>query len=246
MQQTRIFACLDEGIRVDLAQTIADVRLKAGEWAIREGEPGCFLVILEGSLRLFLDAHGKPTEFSILDPHIGGFMGEVPLMLGIPFFASVFAQTDCRIARLDKQQFHRLIRSSEEARDMVLKQLSERLSLVQERTLALETSRVFIYGRRRDTDCHELRVFLSDNRIPYEWIDRDRHPERVPAGASDDPDCPAVSVDGKLFAQPPTAREVAEALQLQTEPSRDEYDVLIVGGGPARYGRWGVRNLRRP
>jgi thioredoxin reductase (NADPH) len=33
--------------------------------------------------------------------------------------------------------------------------------------------------------------------------------------------------------KPPTTREVAEALQLQTTPSRDSYDVLIVGAGPA-------------
>jgi hypothetical protein len=65
------------------------------------------------------------------------------------------------------------------------------------------------------------------------WVDRDSYPEQVPAGVSDDPDCPAVSVDGQLFVAPPTTREVAEALPLQTKPNRDSYDVLIVGAGPA-------------
>ena len=45
--------------------------------------------------------------------------------------------------------------------------------------------------------------------------------------------CPGVSVDGQLFSEPPTTREIAEALQLQTRPNRDSYDVVIVGAGPA-------------
>jgi thioredoxin reductase (NADPH) len=233
LQKANIFACLDEAERARLAKTVADVRLKPGEWFVREGEPACFFVVFEGRLRLVVDVHGKPTEFSAFDSNEGDFAGEVPLLLGTPFFASIRAETQCRIARLDKQQFHHLIRDSEEARELILRQMSKRLLMVQERTLSLEASRVFIFGRNKDADCHEIRAFLSANRIPFEWVDRDLYAERVPAGASDDPDCPAVSVDGKLFPEPPTTRDVAEALQLQTVPKRDKYDVLIVGGGPA-------------
>jgi thioredoxin reductase (NADPH) len=111
--------------------------------------------------------------------------------------------------------------------------LGERLLLIQQRSLSLPTSRVLIFGRNKDADCHNIRAFLSANRIPCEWVDRDGYPERVPAGVSDDPDCPAVSVDGQLFIEPPTTREVAEALQLQTKPNHDSYDVVIVGAGPA-------------
>jgi thioredoxin reductase (NADPH) len=233
LRQAKIFACLDEAECARLAQTVADVRLKPGEWLIREGEPAIFFVIIQGRLRVVLDVHGKPTEFVAFDSNEGDFLGEVPLLLGTPFFASLRALTACRIARMDKQQFFHLIRDSEEARDMVLRQMGKRLLMVQERTLSLEASRVFIFGRNKDSDCHQIRAFLSANRIPYEWVDRDLYQERVPLGVSDDPNCPIVSVDGKLFIEPPTTREVAEALQLQTTPSRDSYDVLIVGAGPA-------------
>jgi thioredoxin reductase (NADPH) len=233
LRQTRIFACLDEAERDRLAQTVADVRLKAGEWLVRDGEPGSFFVLLEGHLRLVLDVHGREKEFTNFDSLEGEFVGEVTLLLGIPFFASIRTLTPCRIARLDKQQFHHLIRTSEEAREMIMRQASKRLLLVQERTLSLETSRVFIFGRNRDTDCHNIRAFLSANRIPYEWIDRDRYPEQVPPGMIDDPACPAVTVDGKVFLEPPTIRQVAGALELQTNPSRESYDVLVVGAGPA-------------
>jgi thioredoxin reductase (NADPH) len=233
LRQAKIFACLDEVERARLARTVADVRLKPGEWFVREGEPACFFVVFEGRLRLVVDVHGKATEFAGFEANEGDFVGEVALLIGTSFFGSARAMSSCRIARLDRQQFFHLIRDSDEARAMVLQAFGERLLRIQERTLSLQASRVFIFGQNKDADCQEIRAFLSANRIPFEWVDRNLKPDRVPAGASDDPDCPAVSVDGKLFKEPPTTRQVADALQLQTVPRRDRYDVLIVGGGPA-------------
>jgi thioredoxin reductase (NADPH) len=232
LRQAEIFACLGEAERARLAQTIADVRLKPGEWLFREGAPAWFYVLLEGRLRIVLDVHGKQTEFPQYEFKQGDFLCEVPLLMGTSTFGSARAQTSCRLARLDKQQFHHLIRESKEARTLILQTLGERLLLIQQRSLSLPTSRVLIFGRNRDADCHNIRTFLSANRIPYEWVDRDAYPERAPTGVSDDPDCPPVSVDGQLFTEP-TTREVAEALQLQTKPNRDSYDVVIVGAGPA-------------
>jgi thioredoxin reductase (NADPH) len=233
LRQAKIFACLDEVECIQLAQIAADVRLEAGEWLFREGETPWFYVIFEGRLRIVKDVLGRQTEFEEYEFKAGDFLGEVPLLLGAPAFASVRAQTSCRIARLDQQQFQHLIRNSKDASAIILQTLNDRLMLVQQRTISLPTSRVLIFGRDRDADCHEIGAFLSANRIPYEWVDRDREPDRVPAGASEDPECPAMIVDGRLFPEHPTTRAVAEALQLQTKPSRDSYDVVIVGAGPA-------------
>ncbi|MGD0988728.1 MAG: FAD-dependent oxidoreductase [Candidatus Sulfotelmatobacter sp.] len=233
LRRAEIFACLDEAECARLAHIIADVRLEPGEWIFREGSPAWFYVLMEGSPRIVLDVHGKQTEFPEYELKPGEFLGEVPLLLGTPTFGSLRAQTSCRLARLDKQQFHHLIRDSKEARTLILEKLGERLLLIQQRSLSLPTARVLIFGRNKDEDCHNIRAFLSANRVPYEWVDRDSYPERVPAGLSDDPDCPGVSVDGQLFSASPTTREIAEALQLQTTPNHDSYDVVIVGAGPA-------------
>ena len=66
------------------------------------------------------------------------------------------------------------------------------------------SSRVLILGTQYDSDCQDIRAFLSANRIPYEWVDREREPERVPAGVPPDSGCPAVAIDGQLFMHPPT------------------------------------------
>ncbi|HTZ46758.1 MAG TPA: cyclic nucleotide-binding domain-containing protein, partial [Verrucomicrobiae bacterium] len=160
LRQVKIFACLEETERARLARTIADVRLKPGEWFIREGEPACFFVVFEGQLRLVIDVDGKPTEFAGFEANGGDFLGEVALLVGTPFFGSARAMISCRIARLDKQQFFHLIRDSKQARAMILQSFGERILRIQERTLSLQASRVFIFGRNKDTDCHEIRAFL--------------------------------------------------------------------------------------
>jgi thioredoxin reductase (NADPH) len=233
LRKAKIFACLDEAECARMAQNAADVRLKAGEWLLRSGETPWFCVLYEGRLRIVSDIFGIQTEFPEYDFTEGDFLGEVPLLLRTPVFNSVRAQTPCRVARLDRQQFFQLIRDSKEARATILEVLGERLLRIQERSLSLMTSRVLIFGRNKDSDCRDVTAFLSANRIAYEWVDRESNPERVPPGVSDDPDCPAVSVDGRLFSAPPTTREIAEALQLQTKPNHDSYDVVIVGAGPA-------------
>jgi thioredoxin reductase (NADPH) len=148
LRKAKIFACLDEAECARLTQTVADVRLKPGEWLFREGAPPSFYVLMEGRLRIALDVHGKQTEFVDQEFKQGDFLGEVPLLLGTPTFGSLRAQTSCRVARLDKQQFHRLIRDSKEARAIILETLGERLLLIQQRSLSLPTSRVLIFGHK--------------------------------------------------------------------------------------------------
>ena len=46
-------------------------------------------------------------------------------------------------------------------------------------------------------------------------------------------DGPAVVVDQHYCVETPTVRSVAEALGIRTQPRYEEYDVVVVGAGPA-------------
>jgi thioredoxin reductase (NADPH) len=90
-------------------------------------------------------------------------------------------------------------------------------------------------GHRWDGACAELRRFLARNQITYEWLTPDapelsvHWPETPPSEA----ECPAVRLaDGTRLSRPAT-RELARRLGLQTTPLLDEYDTMIIGGGPA-------------
>ena len=72
------------------------------------------------------------------------------------------------------------------------------------------------------------------NRIPYEWVDRDRSAQPALADSAGDLAGLSVVVDGSCsISHPATVRKLAAALGFQTAPRHQNYDVVIVGGGPA-------------
>ncbi len=233
LNRIKIFSCLEETERIWYAEKAADLRLCAGEWLIREGEPPWFFVLFEGRLRMAKDVLGRQEDLNQYEYQIGDFFGETPILLGTQALVSLRAETPCRVARFDRQQLQHLIRDSKEASAMILQTMNDRLMRVQKYAATVPSSRVLILGTQYDSDCQDIRAFLSANRIPYEWVDREHEPERVPAGMPADFGCPAVAIDGKLFLHTPSVREIADALQIQTHPKCDHYDVVIAGAGPA-------------
>jgi thioredoxin reductase (NADPH) len=176
---------------------------------------------------------GRPQDLLEYEYAIGDFFGETPILLGTQALVSLRAETPCRVARLERQEFQNLIRDSKEASAMILQTMNDRLMRVQKYATTVPSSRVLILGTKYDTDCRDIRAFLAANRIPFEFVDREEEPERVPPFMPKDWGCPAVAIDGKLFDHAPSVRELAEALQLQTKPNSDSYDLVIVGAGPA-------------
>ena len=229
----KIFDCLDDAQRRRYAAMAADIRLEEGEWGLREGETPYFFVLLEGSMSLHKEVLGKLKEYYEYKTR-GEFFGEVPILLGTSAFAGIKATSKTRLLRFDRQQLFQLIKESEPCSAIIIQTMTNRLSTVQQRIMELPSARVLVVGSQYDTDCRDIRTFLSMNRIPYEWIDREREPDRVPACMPANVNGPSVVVDHSYcVGQPPTVRKVAEALGYRTMPRVEEYDVVVVGAGPA-------------
>jgi thioredoxin reductase (NADPH) len=226
-----IFACLEESDLHRFAARAADVRLEAGEWLIREGEVAQFFVLLDGQMQLLKDVLGKPTELYVYKP--GEFFGEVPILLGAPALVSIQAKTNGRIARFDAQQLFDMIQTSAACSALILQTMTDRLMSVQKFVKEVPSSRVLLIGTQYDSDCRDIRTFLSANRILYEWVDAEQEPGRMPACMAGKYDGPSVVIDGHYCVQEPTVRSVAEALGIRTTPSHQDYDVVIAGAGPA-------------
>ena len=230
-----IFECLEPAERQRFAERAADVKLAAGEWLVREGETASFYILLEGYTHAVKEIMGKERYIGESKP--GSFFGEIPVMLLSPSFISVRAKTDARLARFTPQQLFEMVQSSEKCAATIMKAMMDRLGNVGQFAKDTPTSRVLIVGTQYDEDCREIRHFLSANRIPYEWIDQAKEPERVPTCMLDRAGgpilSPAVVVDRESCVGIPTVRNVANALGISTAPKQEEYDVVVVGAGPA-------------
>jgi thioredoxin reductase (NADPH) len=95
-----------------------------------------------------------------------------------------------------------------------------------------------VVGHRWSARSSEVREFLARNQVPYRWYASDE-PEGqrlLAAAGTDDSVLPlVVTPDGGSLIQPSDA-ELASRVGLATTPSRDFYDLVVIGGGPAGLG----------
>src|SRR5690242_14384471 len=98
------------------------------------------------------------------------------------------------------------------------------------------TPQLVLVGHRASAVGYSIRDFLSRNRVPYEWVevdDAERLRELLDPSdiiAERLPIC--VLPDGSRLA-PATVEGVASGLGMVAAPSLSEYDLTIVGAGPA-------------
>lgn len=95
-----------------------------------------------------------------------------------------------------------------------------------------------LFGTRWSPRAYELRMFLAQNHLPYQWVDveqsntadstaalqkSDGTPETLPL---------MIFPDGTKFSEP-TSSDIAKKIGLRTHTDVEFYDLAIVGGGPA-------------
>ncbi len=194
LKTTSLFASLAQEDLERLAQAAADVVLDADEWLVREGERLNFFVVLEGELQLSKEIMGRNLVLTQFGP--GDFFGEVSALFGVPSLSSLRASSRCRVAQFAVQYLQELVQGPTLCGATILKTLKERLVESGKHALELPSARVLVIGSQMETDLPEIRTFLRLNRIQYEWIDREKQPNRIPACVPSSHPGPSVVVDG--------------------------------------------------
>jgi thioredoxin reductase (NADPH) len=216
-----------------IARRAADIALQTNEWLIQEGELPAFFIVLSGRVTVYKSVAG--VERAITEWGPGDYGGEVPLLLGSPAIASVRAAEPSRVCRLEAVDFRELIVACHELNARLLQTMATRIEGLQQLVSEAPLATVTIIGHRYDLACHDLRDFLARNHVAFRWYDP-RDPEaRAGLAATPQPDeiYPVVIFPDGVRLVTPSFRDVAEHLGLQTAPSRSEYDVAIIGAGPA-------------
>jgi thioredoxin reductase (NADPH) len=98
------------------------------------------------------------------------------------------------------------------------------------------TPQVVLVGHRASSAGYSIRDFLSRNGVPYEWVDIDdsaRAATLLPAGETSLDQLPVCILPNGLRLAPATVEDVAAGLGMVSAPLLSEYDLAIVGAGPA-------------
>jgi thioredoxin reductase (NADPH) len=228
-----LFADLPTDALEHLARTSADLHLVAGEWAVPEGGERALYAVLSGRIEVVKTFDGVERRLGFRLP--GTIFGEVPLALGTPFPGGYRALEPTRVMRVEVQQYYALAAQSADVALKVAALARERIGGLQSIAAEPPAPRATLVGERFDGGCSELRRFLARNQISFRWLTPDAAElsSILPDGPRDAAELPLLRLaDGELLIRP-EVRDVARRLGLQTEPSADEYDVAIVGGGPA-------------
>jgi thioredoxin reductase (NADPH) len=95
-----------------------------------------------------------------------------------------------------------------------------------------------VVGHQWSARSSEVREFLARNQVPYRWYvsDEPEGQRLLDAAGADGRALPVViTPDGDPLIEP-TDAELASRVGLATTPSKDFYDLIVVGGGPAGLG----------
>jgi thioredoxin reductase (NADPH) len=95
-----------------------------------------------------------------------------------------------------------------------------------------------LFGTRWSPKAYELRMFLAQNHLPYQWVDVEQSNTTDASAALQKSDGTPETLplmifpDGTKFCEPTTA-DIAKKIGLRTHSDVEFYDLAIVGGGPA-------------
>jgi thioredoxin reductase (NADPH) len=231
-----VFADLEPAELERLARVVGDITLVAGEFAVHEGDGRALFGVLSGRLEVLRRVDG--VEGVIGERKPGDIFGEMAIAFGMLHPAGFRAVETTRVFRLELDDFQALAAVAPQVGERVGAAALNRLvgpKGLQARASAPAPFQAVVLGHRRDTSCTELRHFLDRNQIRFRWLQPDvpADAEQWPGALPSESDMPALRVvNGKTVLRP-QLRRVAELLDLPTEPAAADYDVVIVGAGPA-------------
>jgi thioredoxin reductase (NADPH) len=231
IQAIPLFSTLAASELARLAQTSADIHLDAGEWAVHEGGERALFAVLSGKIEVVKLIDGVERTLGWRLP--GAIFGEVPIALGTPFPGGYRAAEPARVMRVDPREYYAIAAASPEVSTKIGALARERIGGLQGIAAEPPKPRVSMIGHRWDTTCSDLRRFLARNQISFDWSTPDSHTLPTTWAGTVDSDLPVLRLADGTVVSRPTTRDLARLLGLETTARFDEYDTLIIGGGPA-------------
>ncbi|MEM8976316.1 MAG: FAD-dependent oxidoreductase [Pseudomonadota bacterium] len=202
---------------------------KAGDIVAEIGDPmDTFVYVLEGEIEVVNQYTGERLLESSLGPT--QFMGEIGFLNRGTHYLRMRAAKDTKVIEAPREEMLDLMTRVPELSDHVITVFSAR----RRKQFEASNGSVKVIGADRDPAVQKVEQFLSRNRIPFSSYDMDSSDNETLAACDISGHQPAVILGTDQKLEDPTPRKVAQFLNLDLDIcSKREFDLLIVGGGPA-------------
>lgn len=187
-----------------------------------------FFVVKKGRLEIVENSSGEPRTVTWHGP--GEFAGDIDLLTDRPAVVSAIARDGCEAYCVPRGDLRRVLAE--------IPGLSEKLLVAFQRRRELLVTSGFqgvrVIGPARTEETLRIREFLYKNNVPYTFFDSDADEGRELLAKLKMADAPLpVVACSKQVSSRPNLRTIAEHLGLRRRVNRKEYDLAILGAGPA-------------
>ncbi|MDB5582351.1 MAG: Thioredoxin-disulfide reductase [Bradyrhizobium sp.] len=202
----------------------------AGDYLARPGQPiDRFTYIVDGEIELvnsFTDARLVPTTLGPTQ-----FMAEIQLLSGGNWAIPLRACKPTRVIEVPRPDVLRLMSEIPEMSDIIITVLAAR----RRKHIELRESALVLIGEEADRSVRQIAEFANRNKLPHTSLELGSEAaEAITRDCGAPPGRAAVIFGRDRVIEAPTPDKVARLLGLNRDfDESKEFDVLIVGGGPA-------------
>ena len=190
-----------------------------------------FIAIREGEVAI-IDAAGK----EIVRHGAAGFLGEINLLSGQTAYLTAVVTEPMRYIAIDRDELKALLFDDAPIADLLLTTFTARREALQR----IEGIGIEVIGPRSSEPTRRIVDYIRRARLPYTWRDPERAEDAEAStilAALPTADVPLVRLPGGQELRSPSSGELSRALGIGLElGSREEVDLVVVGGGPAGLG----------
>jgi len=193
-----------------------------------------------------LKKRNAPIALFLVDQRMPGMTGTEFLAKAVVFYPdarkallTAYADTEAAIASINEIGLDHYLMKPWDPPEQNLYPILDDLLSDWLATVQLPYDGIRVAGTLWSPHSHNVKDFLSRNRIPYQWQDIEIDEGArvlVDSVVGEDRRLPVVFFpDGSTLIQP-DFRILAEKVGLQTQATRPYYDLIIIGAGPAGLG----------
>jgi thioredoxin reductase (NADPH) len=188
-----------------------------------------FYVVLEGAIDVIDRQPDGDHYFTQCQP--GTFAADISMFTGEPTLARGVIAEESSILVLPPDELRALVASSTELGDLLLRTMITRREWLKGQGYGYE----LLIGRRSSGEAFAIRELLERNLVPFSWhdIDTDSESQALLERLGIGPDESPVLVRTHNVLRCPTVTQVADELGLRAQVDQQEFDVVVLGAGPA-------------